>query len=293
MTAPRYNQPRISFEFFPPQTLDASFRLWETVQTLAPLAPEFVSVTYGAGGTTRKLTHEAVEAIHRNYGLPVAAHLTCVDATRAETLEIAKAYADAGVTQIVALRGDAPKSTNRFSAHPEGFSSSVHLIEALSEMGRFNIRVGAYPERHPDSGDTLADVRWLKRKLDAGATSAITQFFFDADTFFRFRDLCADEGITAPIIPGILPITSWESTKRFASRCGTQIPQKLDEAFVTATRDGRENLYALAHCTQLCDKLIEGGVQDLHFYTLNRPELTREVVHALGIQPQVILQKVA
>ncbi len=285
--------PRISFEFFPPQTLDASFRLWETVQALAPMGPEFVSVTYGAGGTTRKLTHEAVETIHRNYGLTVAAHLTCVDATRAETLDIAKAYAAAGVRDIVALRGDAPKGATRFAAHPDGFSSSVHLIEALADMGRFNIRVGAYPERHPDASDTLADVRWLKRKIDAGATSAITQFFFDADTFFRFRDLCADEGITAPIIPGILPITSWEGTKRFAARCGTQVPAKLDDAFATAARDGREDLYALAHCTQLCDKLLEGGVQDLHFYTLNRPTLTREVVRALGIQPQVTLEKVA
>ncbi len=285
--------PRISFEFFPPQTLDASFRLWETVQALAPMAPEFVSVTYGAGGTTRKLTHEAVEAIHRNCNLNVAAHLTCVDATRVETLGIAKAYAEAGVRDIVALRGDAPKGAARFTAHPEGFASSVHLIEALAEMGRFNIRVGAYPEAHPDSDGTLSNVRWLKRKIDAGATSAITQFFFDADTFFRFRDLCADEGITAPIIPGILPITSWEGTKRFALRCGTSVPPKLDDAFATATRDGRENLYALAHCTQLCDKLIGGGVQDLHFYTLNRPDLTREVVHALGIQPQVTLEKVA
>ena len=285
--------PRISFEFFPPQTLEASFRLWDTVQTLAPMQPEFVSVTYGAGGTTRKLTHEAVSTIHRNYGLKVAAHLTCVDATRSETLEIAQSYAAAGVRDIVALRGDAPKGAQRFTAHADGFASSVELIEALSATGSFNIRVGAYPEPHPDAADTLADVRWLKRKIDAGATSAITQFFFDADTFFRFRDLCAREGITAPIIPGILPITSWEGAKRFAGRCGTQVPARLDEAFTTAARDGREELYALAHCTQLCDKLIEGGVQDLHFYTLNRPNLTREVVRALGIQPEAVLEKVA
>jgi methylenetetrahydrofolate reductase (NADPH) len=285
--------PRISFEFFPPQTLDASFRLWETVQALAPMQPDFVSVTYGAGGTTRKLTHEAVSTIGRNYGLNVAAHLTCVDATRTETLEIAKSYAQAGVREIVALRGDAPKGSTRFTAHPEGFASSVDLIEALARTGDFKIRVGAYPEPHPDAADTLADVRWLKRKIDAGATSAITQFFFDADTFFRFRDLCVREGITAPIIPGILPITSWDGAKRFANRCGTQVPAKLDEAFTTATRDGREELYALAHCTQLCDKLLEGGVQDLHFYTLNRPHLTREVVRALGIQPQVVLENVA
>ena len=285
--------PRISFEFFPPQTLDASFRLWETVQALAPMQPEFVSVTYGAGGTTRKLTHEAVSAIGKNYGLNVAAHLTCVDATRSETMEIAAAYADAGVTEIVALRGDAPKGAERFTAHPEGFASSVDLIEALAKTGKFKLRVGAYPEPHPDAADTLADVRWLKRKIDAGASSAITQFFFDADTFFRFRDLCVKEGITAPIIPGILPITSWAGAKKFALRCGSAVPARLDEAFTTAARDGREELYALAHCTQLCDRLLQGGVEDLHFYTLNRPHLTREVVRALGIQPEVVLEKVA
>jgi methylenetetrahydrofolate reductase (NADPH) len=285
--------PRISFEFFPPQTLDASFRLWETVQALAPMQPNFVSVTYGAGGTTRKLTHEAVSAIGRNYGLNVAAHLTCVDATRAETLEIAEAYAAAGVTEIVALRGDAPKGADRFTAHPYGFASSVELVEALARTGKFKIRVGAYPEPHPDAADSFADVEWLKRKIDAGASSAITQFFFDADTFFRFRDACARAGISAPIIPGILPIISWEGAKKFAARCGTKVPQKLDEAFATAARDGREDLLALAQCTALCDRLIAGGVEDLHFYTLNRPHLTREVVRALGISPEVVLEKVA
>ncbi|WP_431300532.1 methylenetetrahydrofolate reductase [NAD(P)H] [Tabrizicola sp. BL-A-41-H6] len=285
--------PRISFEFFPPQTLDASFRLWETVQALAPMQPNFVSVTYGAGGTTRKLTHEAVSAIGRNYGLNVAAHLTCVDATRAETLEIAEAYAAAGVTEIVALRGDAPKGATRFTPHPDGFASSVDLVEALAATGKFKIRVGAYPEPHPDAADSFADVTWLKRKIDAGATSAITQFFFDADTFFRFRDACARAGITAPIIPGILPITSWEGAKKFAARCGTKVPAKLDEAFTTAARDGREELLALAQCTALCDRLLQGGVDDLHFYTLNRPHLTREVVRALGITPELVLEKVA
>lgn len=283
--------PTVSFEFFPPQTLDASFRLWETVQMLAPLDPAFVSVTYGAGGTTRKLTHEAVTTIGRNYGLRVAAHLTCVDATRAETLAIADAYAEAGVTEIVALRGDAPKGAARFTPHPEGFASSVELIEALA--GRFTLRVGAYPERHPDADDTLADVRWLKAKLDAGASSAITQFFFEADTFLRFRDLCAKEGIAAPILPGILPIQSWEGAKRFAARCGTRVPPRLDEAFQTAARDGREDLLALTHCTTLCTRLLDEGVEALHFYTLNRPHLTRDVCHALGIKAQVALEKVA
>lgn len=289
--------PRISFEFFPPQSLDASFKLWETVQVLAPMAPNFVSVTYGAGGTTRKLTHEAVGAIKRNYGLNVAAHLTCVDASRAETLEIAEAYADVGVTEIVALRGDAPKGAERFTAHKDGFASSVELVEALAKTGKFKLRVGAYPEPHPDAADKFADVTWLKRKIDAGASSAITQFFFEADTFFRFRDACVKAGITAPIIPGILPIQSWDGTKKFAARCGTSVPQRLDEGFAAAKRDGREDLLALTQCTTLCSRLIEGGVEDLHFYTLNRPELTRDVVRALGIAPEiapeVVLEKVA
>ena len=285
--------PAVSFEFFPPQSLDASFRLWETVQVLAPLAPDFVSVTYGAGGTTRKLTHEAVAAIGTHYGLNVAAHLTCVDATKAETLEIAESYAEAGVTEIVALRGDAPKGAGRFAPHPEGFADSVELIAALARTGRFTIRVGAYPEPHPDAADPLADVRWLKRKIDAGATSAITQFFFEAETFFRFRDACLKEGIDAPILPGILPIQSWEGARRFAARCGTKVPAWLDDAFAAAKRDGREELLATALATELCSELIEGGVEHLHFYTLNRPHLTREVCHALGVTPKAALQKVA
>ena len=285
--------PRISFEFFPPQGLDASFRLWESVQMLAPLEPDFVSVTYGAGGTTRKLTQDAVSTIGRTTGLTVAAHLTCVDASRTETLEIAAAYAEAGVTQILALRGDAPAGAARFTPHPDGFASSVDLVAALAATGKFTIRVGAYPEPHPDAVGPLADVTWLKAKLDAGASSAITQFFFEADTFFRFRDACAAAGITAQIIPGILPITSWAGAKRFAARCGTRVPQRLDEAFTMAARDGREELLALTQCTTLCTRLIEGGVDDLHFYTLNRPHLTRDVVRALGLSPDVALEKVA
>jgi methylenetetrahydrofolate reductase (NADPH) len=285
--------PRVSFEFFPPQTLDASFRLWETVRDLAPLAPSFVSVTYGAGGTTRRLTHEAVGAIGRNYGLNVAAHLTCVDATKTETLAIAQSYAEAGVTEIVALRGDAPKGAARFVPHPLGFAHAVALIEALAADGRFTIRAGAYPEPHPDAADPDADIRWLKRKLDAGASSAITQFFFEAETFLRFRDRCARAGITAPVTPGILPIQSWDGAKKFAARCGAKVPGRLDEAFQMAKRDGREELLALTQCTVLCDRLLSEGVEDLHFYTLNRPHLTREVCRALGIAPQVTLQKVA
>lgn len=285
--------PRISFEFFPPQSLDASFRLWETVQALAPMGPDFVSVTYGAGGTTRQLTHDAVGTIHRNYGLNVAAHLTCVGATKTETLAIAESYHAAGVREIVALRGDAPAGAARFVPHPLGYANSAELVEALARTGKFKIRVGAYPEPHPDAADTAQDVTWLKRKIDAGASSAITQFFFDADIFFRFRDACVKAGITAPVIPGILPIQGWSGVKKFAARCGARIPVKLDEAFATAARDGREDLLALAQCTALCDRLIEGGADALHFYTLNRPGLTREVVRALGLVPEVALEKVA
>ena len=285
--------PRISFEFFPPKSLDASFRLWNTVNTLAPLDPSFVSVTYGAGGTTRQLTHEAVETIHKNYGLNVAAHLTCVDASREETLAIAQSYADAGVTQIVALRGDAPQGQSRFTPRADGFASAPELIEALAKTGKFNIRVGAYPDRHPDARNDQADIDWLKRKIDAGAHSAITQFFFEAETFFRFRDRCDKAGITAPIIPGILPIENWTGVQKFAARCGATPPTWLEDAFTAAIRDDRHDLLAISVCTELCSDLLEGGVEDLHFYTLNKPELTREVAHALGITQQLSLEKVA
>ena len=285
--------PNVSFEFFPPQSLEASFRLWETVKILAPLGPKFVSVTYGAGGTTRTLTHDAVATIHKHYGLNVAAHLTCVDATREETLEIAEQYAEVGVTEIVALRGDPPKDTGKFTAHPDGFADSVELIEALAKTGKFKLRVGAYPDRHPEAACDNADVDYLKRKIDAGATSAITQFFFEADTFLRFRDRCVEAGITAPIIPGILPIENWSGVKKFATRCGTKVPQWLDKSFTTAQRDGREDLLATTVCTGLCTRLLEEGVEDLHFYTLNKPYLSHEVAHALGISPKVTLQNVA
>lgn len=284
---------RISFEFFPPRTLPASFRLWDTVRALAPLEPQFVSVTYGAGGTTRKLTHEAVEAIHGNYGLNVAAHLTCVDATRAETMAIAQSYADIGVREIVALRGDPPAGTGRFVPHRDGFGSSVELVEALARTGRFDIRVGAYPDRHPEAADDQADIDWLRRKIDAGASSAITQFFFEAETFFRFRDRCEKAGIDVPIIPGILPIENFKGVQAFAARCGTRVPGWLTEAFAAAERDGRQDLLATAQCTELCTDLIEGGVEQLHFYTLNKPQLTRDVVHALGLAPEAALEHVA
>lgn len=285
--------PRISFEFFPPKDIAGAFRLSDTVRDLAPLDPSFVSVTYGAGGTTRALTHDAVTTIHKRYGLNVAAHLTCVDASREETLEIANAYAEAGITEIVALRGDPPKGQGGFVPHPDGFANSIELVEALAKTGKFNIRVGAYPDPHPEARDSNADVEWLKRKLDAGATSAITQFFFEAETFFRFRDKAAKAGIDAAIIPGILPIENWRGVKKFAANCGTQVPTWVDEAFDKAIRDGREELLSMALATELCSDLIEGGVENLHFYTLNKPYLTRDIAGALGVAPKVALRHVA
>lgn len=285
--------PNISFEFFPPKSLEGSFRLWDTVQSLAPLDPRFISVTYGAGGTTRELTREAVGTLHRSTDLTVAAHLTCIDASREETLAIADEFAAAGVTEIVALRGDPPKGASNFEPHPEGFADSCALISALADTGKFTVRVGAYPEKHPEAADQAADIDWLKRKLDAGASEAITQFFFEAETFFRFRDACVKAGIEAPITPGILPIENWDGTRKFAVSCGAQIPQWLDDAFDKAIRDDRHDLLATAIATELCTDLIEGGVDNLHFYTLNRPELTREVCHALGVTPKVELRHVA
>ncbi|WP_108859329.1 methylenetetrahydrofolate reductase [NAD(P)H] [Ruegeria sp. Alg231-54] len=286
-------KPEISFEFFPPKTLEASFRLWDTVQTLAPLEPRFVSVTYGAGGTTRELTRDAVATLHKSSGLPVAAHLTCVDASRQETLEIADTFARAGVQDIVALRGDPPSGRDRFEPHPEGFANSVELISALAETEMFNIRVGAYPDIHPEAQNARTDIDWLKAKLDAGADEALTQFFFEAETFFRFRDACEKAGIDKPIVPGILPIENWKGARNFAKRCGARIPQWVEQAFEKAVRDDREDLLATALCTELCSDLIDGGVDKLHFYTLNRPELTRDVCFALGIIPKADLQNVA
>jgi methylenetetrahydrofolate reductase (NADPH) len=287
------SQPAVSFEFFPPKNLEGSFRLWDCVNVLGPMAPEFVSVTYGAGGTTRELTHDAVGTIHKHYGLTVAAHLTCVDASREETLAVAQSYADVGVTEIVALRGDPPKGAEGFRAHPEGFGSSVELVEALAKTGKFKIRVGAYPEKHPEAADGKADIEFLKRKLDAGASSAITQFFFKPETFFRFRDACVRAGITAPILPGILPVENWAGVKRLAARCGTAIPPTTAHAFENAERDGTTELLAVATATSLCDRLVEGGVEHLHFYTLNKPQLSRDVCLALGIAPRARLQAVA
>ncbi|MEM9432655.1 MAG: methylenetetrahydrofolate reductase [Pseudomonadota bacterium] len=286
-------RPSVSFEFFPPKSLQASFRLWETAKALAVFDPSFVSVTYGAGGTTRKLTREAVDALRSNLNLNVAAHLTCVDATRDEIRAMARTYANSSVSEIVALRGDPPSGSSGFEAHPDGFGSSVEMIEALKQEGDFNIRVGAYPDTHPDAQNPAAGIDYLKRKFEAGADSAITQFFFEADSFFRFRDACAKAGIENPIIPGVLPIENWSKTRGFAQRCGAFISPQVKDMFETALRDDRHDLMAIAHATELCDTLLEGGVDHLHFYTLNAPTMTRDVCVALGLTPKVDLAQVA
>ena len=283
----------VSFEVFPPRSVDAAFTLWDTAQALAPLAPRFFSVTYGAGGSTRDLTHDAAHVLHRTSGLPVAAHLTCVGASKAETLETADKFAAAGVTDIVALRGDPQNGATEFTPHPDGFADSCALIEALAARGDFTIRVGAHPDSHPEAADMQANINWLKRKFEAGADEAITQFFFEPETFLRFRDACAAAGIDKPITPGILPIINWKSARAFATRCGTPVPGWLDEAFAAAQRDDRHDLLATALCTELCSTLIDEGVEDLHFYTLNRAHLTRDVCRALGVTPAVALSDVA
>ncbi|MEM9854580.1 MAG: methylenetetrahydrofolate reductase [Pseudomonadota bacterium] len=278
------SQATLSFEFFPPKDLPASFKLWETAQALMPYRPRHVSVTYGAGGSTRTLTHETVEALTAQ-GANVAAHLTCVGASREETLSVAKRYREAGVKEVVALRGDGARAE-------DGFSSSLELVEALCAEG-LGVHVGAYPEPHPESKGAMADIEWLRAKFQAGASMAMTQFFFEADTFLRFRDACAAAGITQPITPGILPITDWNRTKSFAARCGAAVPTSLDNAFAAARTEDRCDLLALCVATELCDTLLSEGVERLHFYTLNRAELTEDVLQALGLRPAPALRKVA
>ena len=291
MPTPSPSTPNVSFEVFPPRDLAAAFRLWDTLGALAPLDPAFVSVTYGAGGQTRSLTHDAVTATGAHFGLPVAAHLTCVEASRAETLHIARRYRDAGVTHLVALRGD-PPGGGAFEAHPDGFASSRELTEALARDG-FEISVGAYPEGHPEAPALAANVAWLRAKLEAGASRAITQFFFEPESFFRFRDACAAQGIDAKLIPGILPVQNWRKMRVFAAKCGARVPDWLARGFERAEQSGHERLYATAVATELCAELIEGGVEDLHFYTLNDPSLSRDICRALGVQERPRLAEVA
>ena len=278
----------VSFEFFPPKTPKMEETLWEAIATLAPLAPRFVSVTYGAGGSTRERTHATVERILRQTGIPAAAHLTCVEASREEVDAVARAYWDAGVRHVVALRGDAPEGPGvRFAPHPDGYENAAALVAGLKAIAPFEISVAAYPECHPDSADPSADLDNLKRKLDAGASRAITQFFFSPETFFRFRDSAAAAGIDAEIVPGIMPVTSYAAVRRMSALCGTAIPAWLADLFEGLDEKPQaRQLVAATLAAELCRRLYAGGARHFHFYTLNRAELSYAICHLLGMRPK-------
>ena len=287
----------VSFEFFPPKSEAMEATLWQSVETLAPLAPRFVSVTYGAGGSTRERTHGLVERIARETALAPAAHLTCVEASREEVDDVARAYWAAGVRHIVALRGDPPTPGQPFAAHRDGYATSAELVAGLKRVADFEISVGAYPERHPEATCAQTDLDHLKRKLDAGATRAITQFFFEPDTFFRFRDACAAAGIAAELTPGILPVVNFAQARKFAAQCGAAMPAWMARLF-----DGLDDhptarqLVAATVAAELARRLYAGGVRTFHFYTLNRAELAFAICHLLGVRAgsaAAVLEKAA
>ena len=274
----------ISFEFSPPKSSEAEERLWRSVGRLEPLAPDFVSVTYGAGGSTRDRTHTCVRRLVNETGLQPAAHLTCVAASRAEVDSVIEAYAEAGVRHIVALRGDMP-DMGCFAPHADGYDGSVALVEAISARGGFDITVSAYPEKHPESRSSADDIDLLKAKIDAGATRAITQFVFDTPAHMRFRDLVAAAGISIPIIPGIMPTTNFAGARRMAVACGTCVPDWLSAAYegLEDDFDTRQHI-AASIATDQCRTLIDEGFEHLHFYTLNQADLTFAVCRILGLR---------
>lgn len=277
----------VSFEFFPPKSEKMATTLWDSVQTLAPLDPRFVSVTYGAGGSTRERTHEQVVRIQKEAGIPAAAHLTCVNATREEVDEVARHYWEEGIRHIVALRGDPPDGASHYAPHPGGYANAADLIAGLKKVGDFEISVAAYPEVHPDSPDAQADIDNLKAKFDSGADRAITQFFFDPECFFRFRDKVSAAGIDAEIVPGIMPVMSFAAVQRMSGLCGTAIPSWMEGLFEGLDeRPAARQLVSATIAAELCRKLYAGGVREFHFYTLNRAELSYAICHMLGKRPQ-------
>jgi methylenetetrahydrofolate reductase (NADPH) len=284
----------VSFEFFPPKSETMERTLWESVETLTPLRPSFVSVTYGAGGTTRERTHATVARIARDTPLKPAAHLTCVDASRDEIDAVARDYWAAGVRHIVALRGDPPRAGEKFAAHPDGYASAADLVAGLKRVADFELSVSAYPELHPDARSATDDIDNLKRKIDAGATRAISQFFFEPDTFFRFRDAATAAGVTAPIVPGILPVSNFAMLRKMAASCNTAVPPWLARLF-----DGLDDkpttrqLVAATVAAELCRRLYAGGVRNFHFYTLNRAELSYAICHMLGMRPVAAAEELA
>ena len=292
------NPVAVSFEFFPPNDDTAATQLWECVQRLAPLNPNFVSVTYGADGSTRTRTHECVLRILRETNLVVAPHLTCVGASRAEVLRIAQDYWQQGIRHLVALRGDAPAANvlpdGRYQPHAGGFAYASDLVNGLNGIGRFELSVAAYPEGHPETGTVDADLENLKRKVDAGAGRAITQFFFDTDIFLRYRDRCTAAGIRARLVPGILPITRFPQLLRFAERCGASVPSWLRRRFDGLDDDpDTRRMIAASVAIEQVQRLRQHGVDEFHFYTLNRAELTYAICHALDLRPRVIEAQVA
>ncbi|MCC6469149.1 MAG: methylenetetrahydrofolate reductase [NAD(P)H] [Alphaproteobacteria bacterium] len=275
----------LSFEFFPPKTPEMERRLWQAITSLAPLGPRFVSVTYGAGGTTRDRTHATVARIRAETALEPAAHLTCVGATTDEIDEVALRYRQAGIRHIVALRGDPPEGLGqRYLAYPGGYAYATDLVRGLKRVGDFEISVAAFPETHPEATSAEADLDNLKRKIDAGATRAITQYFFDADVFFRFRDRAQACGIAVPIVPGLLPIANFAQAVNFSQRCGANVPAALHQRFAGLEDDpaGR-HAAAVEVAAAMIVRLVAGGATALHIYTLNRAELTHDICAAAGI----------
>jgi methylenetetrahydrofolate reductase (NADPH) len=277
----------VSFEFFPPRDAPMEKTLWDSIQRLAPLQPRFVSVTYGADGSTRTRTHSIVTRVMSETNLLAAPHLTCVGASREEILEIARGYWADGIRHIVALRGDPPQGTIQYQPHPGGFAFASDLVAGLKSVADFEISVAAYPEVHPEASDPQADLNNLKAKLDAGANRAITQSFCETDTFLRFRDRCVSAGITAPIVPGLLPIIGLPQLLRFASRCSMAVPDWIKERFEGLDNDpDTRRMIAASIAIEQVQKLAREGVDEFHFYTLNRAELTYAICHALGVRPQ-------
>ncbi|HEY0269857.1 MAG TPA: methylenetetrahydrofolate reductase [NAD(P)H] [Sphingomonas sp.] len=275
----------VSFEFFPPRSEKMEEQLWASVRALEPFDPRFFAVTYGAGGSTRERTHATVARIAREGRVPAAAHLTCVDATRGEVDDIARAYWDAGVRHIVALRGDPPRAGEKFQPYPDGYRNAADLVAGLRRIAPFEISVAAYPEGHPDSPSEAADLDNLKAKIDAGATRATTQFFFEPECFFRFRDKVAAHGMDIEILPGIMPVTNFAAISRMAAMNGTAVPEWLGRLFEGLDdHPGARQLVAATIAAELCRKLYAGGVRHFHFYTLNRAELSFAICHLLGLR---------
>jgi len=279
---------RVSFEFFPPKTEEMEATLWDSINRLAPLAPNFVSVTYGAGGSTRERTHATVKRILNETALIPAAHLTCVEATRAEVDGVIRNYAAAGVRHIVALRGDPTTGAGtRYAPHPGGYVNAADLVGGIRKIADFEVSVSAYPEKHPDSPTVEADIDMLKAKVDAGASRAMTQFFFENDLYFRYLDRVRARGIDIPIVPGILPVQNFKQAKNFAERCGTSVPRWLAERFEGLDDDvGTRKLVAAAVAAEQVMDLVDRGVTEFHFYTMNRADLVYAICHLLGLRPE-------